>query len=139
MINRRHSRDRFFPSDNGEKDGSLSNSIAAFDRGGISGTNYSGNNSNESLISGMVMVHGCSNTEVVKILSDRWAAAMQSYNDPSLDATERPVIYKSPGGSSGWGSSTLAYQSSVMDFLAEMGHAVRRANINQVHLSTVPK
>ncbi|KAH9314596.1 hypothetical protein KI387_023223, partial [Taxus chinensis] len=118
VISKRHSRDRFdrigsFSNDNGEKDGSLPNNIASFDRGGPSGTNNSSNNNTESLTPGIVRVHGCSNSELAKTMSDRWAAAVHSCNDPSLDATERPVVYSSSGGGSGWGSSKLAHQSPV--------------------------
>eukprot|EP01018_Ginkgo_biloba_P015097 Gb_29048 [translate_table: standard] len=135
-LNRRHSRDRFdrvsgFTNDNGEKDGAYTNNnVATLDRGGLSGTN---NNNSENLLPGLVSINGCSNSEAMKLMNERWAAAMHSHNDQSLDVTERPVVYLSSGGGSVWGSSKLAYQPSVMDFLGEMGHAIRRANLNQVN------
>lgn len=133
-FNKRQPRDHFDrTTDNGEKDGAFSNSnIVALDRGGFSGTNNSNNNT-ESSISGNVSVNGCNISEAVKLMTDRWAAAMHSHNDQSLHVTERAVVYSSSGGGSAWGSSKLAYQPSVVDFLAELGQAIRRANINQVN------
>lgn len=133
-FNKRQPRDHFDrTTDNGEKDGAFSNSnIVALDRGGFSGTNNSNNNT-ESSISGNVSVNGCNISEAVKLMTDRWAAAIHSHNDQSLHVTERAVVYSSSGGGSAWGSSKLAYQPSVVDFLAELGQAIRRANINQVN------
>jgi len=135
----RQSRDHFDrTTDNGEKDVAFSNNnVVALDRGGFSGTNNSNNNT-ESLISGNVSVNGCNISEAVMLMTDRWAAAMHSYNDQSLNVTEKPVVYSSSGGSV-WGSSKLACQPSVMDFLAELGQAIRRANNNQVNVSILPK
>merc|ERR1712113_627094 len=102
--------------------------MASFDHVGLSVANISSSNNAESLSTGIVTVQGCSTSEVAKMLNDRWAAIMHSYNDPLLDAAEKPVVYSSSGGGPGWGSSKLAYQSSVTD-MAEMTQAIRRANI----------
>ncbi|CAA7050951.1 unnamed protein product [Microthlaspi erraticum] len=41
-----------------------------------------------------------SKSEAYKLLSERWAAAMHLYNDPTVDLSERPIMYY---GGSVWG------------------------------------
>ncbi|XP_077225140.1 uncharacterized protein LOC143858387 isoform X1 [Tasmannia lanceolata] len=85
-----------------------------------------GNNSlpNKSLHQGLIPVGGCCSSAAAQLLSERWAAAIHSYNDPSVDLSERPVMYSGASGSA-WGHSKLSHQ---MDFLAELRRAIRNAN-----------
>ncbi|XP_010482080.1 PREDICTED: uncharacterized protein LOC104760814 [Camelina sativa] len=41
----------------------------------------------------IISLEGCSNSEAFHLLSDRWAAAMHLYNDPTVDLSERPMMY----------------------------------------------
>ncbi|KAG7533361.1 hypothetical protein ISN45_Aa08g009960 [Arabidopsis thaliana x Arabidopsis arenosa] len=41
----------------------------------------------------IISLEGCSRSEAFHLLSDRWAAAMHLYNDPSIDLSERPMMY----------------------------------------------
>lgn len=58
-------------------------------------TNNSNNNI-ESSISGNVLVNGCNISEVVKLMTDRWAVAIHSHTDQSFHVTRREVVYSSP-------------------------------------------
>ncbi|KAG2272467.1 hypothetical protein Bca52824_067022 [Brassica carinata] len=44
-------------------------------------------------------------SEAYQLLSERWAAAMHQYNDPTVDLSERPVMYY--GGSGVFGVNCL--------------------------------
>ncbi|KAG0504017.1 hypothetical protein HPP92_004089 [Vanilla planifolia] len=72
---------------------------------------------------GLIALDGCSNNEAFQLLNERWAAAMQAYNDPTLDLSERPSMYSGASGSS-WGHLKLPYQ---MDFIAEVRRAIHNA------------
>ncbi|EOA12402.1 hypothetical protein CARUB_v10027382mg [Capsella rubella] len=50
----------------------------------------------------IISIEGCSDSksEAFQLLSNRWAAAMHLYNDPSVDLSERPVMYY---GGDAWG------------------------------------
>ncbi|CAH2044802.1 unnamed protein product, partial [Thlaspi arvense] len=41
----------------------------------------------------IISPEGCSRSEAYQLLSDRWAAAMHLYNDPTVDLSERPMMY----------------------------------------------
>ncbi|XP_010442251.1 PREDICTED: uncharacterized protein LOC104725317 [Camelina sativa] len=41
----------------------------------------------------IISLAGCSNSEAFHLLSDRWAAAMHLYSDPTVDLSERPLMY----------------------------------------------
>uniref|UniRef100_A0A1J3F5P7 Uncharacterized protein n=2 Tax=Noccaea caerulescens TaxID=107243 RepID=A0A1J3F5P7_NOCCA len=41
----------------------------------------------------IISPEGCCGSEAYQLLSDRWAAAMHLYNDPSVDLSERPMMY----------------------------------------------
>ncbi|KAG6628933.1 uncharacterized protein LOC122294773 isoform X1 [Carya illinoinensis] len=57
---------------------------------GVSG---SSNLLNENHRSGLIALEGCCCSEASQLLDDRWAAALDCYNNPSIDLSERPVMY----------------------------------------------
>jgi hypothetical protein len=69
----------------------------------------------------LVPLEGCSASEAAHLHSERWAAAMNSYNDPN-DSSDKPVMYAGSGGSSwGHGQMKLPHQ---MNFLEDLRRAV---------------
>ncbi|ESQ49273.1 hypothetical protein EUTSA_v10021713mg [Eutrema salsugineum] len=48
----------------------------------------------------IITLKDCSRSEAFQLLSERWAAAMHQYNDPTVDLSERPIMYY---GGSVWG------------------------------------
>ncbi|WZZ62888.1 uncharacterized protein BNAC05G44360D isoform X2 [Brassica napus] len=66
-------------------------------------------------------------SEAYQLLSERWAAAMHQYNDPTVDLSERPVMYY---GGSVWGklphqilasaNNTLPPKITPADYRAEV-------------------
>ncbi|XP_031490594.1 uncharacterized protein LOC116257753 isoform X2 [Nymphaea colorata] len=125
LLNRRKSSDRFdrinnSQSNEGEKGSSTFRNTSAADHGDSVSCNYQSESSN----SGFIVVEGCSSSEAVQLMVERWAVAMDSYNDPSIGITEKPVIYSGSSGSA-WGSVKLPHQ---MDFLAELRRAIQMAN-----------
>lgn len=93
---------------------------------------------NENSRPGLIALEGCSNSEGSQLLNDRWAAAIQGANDPSIDPSERPIMYtdKAPA----WGGQfRLPHQfmsptggvtspGSQMDFLSELRRAKSNAS-----------
>jgi len=111
-----------------------SRNIAIVEHGDPSGSNFGNENHHSALIS----LQGCCNSRAFHLLNDRWVAAMNAYNNPSIDLAERPVMYLG-SSSSAWGQFRLPHQlmsstgSSVasgtqMDFLAELRQAMHNAN-----------
>ncbi|XP_019414788.1 PREDICTED: uncharacterized protein LOC109326551 [Lupinus angustifolius] len=84
---------------------------------------------NENHYPRFVALEGCSCSAASQLLTDRWTAAMQSYNNPT-DSSEKPVMYS--GGTPVWNQFRLPHQimspaaasvsSSVplLDFLGEL-------------------
>ncbi|XP_062222810.1 uncharacterized protein LOC133921797 [Phragmites australis] len=68
----------------------------------------------------LIPLEGCSDSEASRLLSDRWAAAMNLYNDQSIDSSEKPVMCSGSTGSS-WGHLKLPHQ---MNFFEELRRAV---------------
>ncbi|KAJ1279915.1 hypothetical protein BS78_04G191900 [Paspalum vaginatum] len=68
----------------------------------------------------LVPLEGCSASEASQLLSDRWTAAMNLYNDQTVDSSEKPVMY-SGSTSSSWGHLKLPHQ---MNFIEELRRAV---------------
>lgn len=124
VLNRRKSGDRFervnyaFGND-GEKGQLSSKNIPGTDHGDSGSSNLT-ENSHPRLIP----LDGCCSSEAVQLLNERWAAATHSYNDPSIDLSERPIMYTGASGSA-WGHTKLPPQ---MDFLAELRSAIQNAN-----------
>ncbi|XP_074366872.1 uncharacterized protein LOC141707555 isoform X1 [Apium graveolens] len=79
---------------------------------------------NENAPARLISLHGCCESEAFRLLNDRWAATMDAYNNPSIDASERPIMY-SGNGASAWGHFRLPHQ---MDFLNELKRAMWKAN-----------
>ncbi|KAK1315415.1 hypothetical protein QJS10_CPA06g01516 [Acorus calamus] len=107
------------------------------DHGNVNGSNLQ----NENLQPGLIPMDGCGSSEAARLLSERfqqhdnyhflitfagWAAAMHAYNDPTIDLSERPVMYAGASGVA-WGHPKLPHQ---MDFLSELQRAIRNANID---------
>ncbi|XP_044951333.1 uncharacterized protein LOC123401572 isoform X1 [Hordeum vulgare subsp. vulgare] len=70
----------------------------------------------------LVPLEGCSASEASQLLSERWAAAMNMYNDPNDSPADKPVMYAGSGGSSwGQGHMKLPHQ---MNFLEDLRRAV---------------
>ncbi|XP_047312341.1 uncharacterized protein LOC124915630 [Impatiens glandulifera] len=89
-----------------------------------------GYNSNHQLI---ISLSGCSNSEAYHLLNDRWNAAIHSYNDTSIDLSERPVMYCSNVGPAALPQFRLPHQAappSQMDFLTELRRAMQHNNAN---------
>ncbi|XP_010551987.1 PREDICTED: uncharacterized protein LOC104822452 [Tarenaya hassleriana] len=53
------------------------------------GDSVSNSNSARRIIS----VEGCHRSEAYQLLSERWEAAMNLYNNPTVDLSERPIMY----------------------------------------------
>ncbi|OEL17369.1 hypothetical protein BAE44_0021613 [Dichanthelium oligosanthes] len=70
----------------------------------------------------LVPLEGCSSSEASQLLSDRWTAAMNLYNDQTIDSSEKPVMYSGSTGTS-WGHGHLKLPHQ-MNFLEELRHAV---------------
>ncbi|XP_037452501.1 uncharacterized protein LOC119323037 isoform X1 [Triticum dicoccoides] len=69
----------------------------------------------------LIPLEGCSASEASQLLSERWAAAMNMYNDPN-DSPDKPVMYAGSGGLSwGQGHMKLPHQ---MNFLEDLRRAV---------------
>ncbi|KAK1266961.1 hypothetical protein QJS04_geneDACA015593 [Acorus gramineus] len=105
---------------------SFGNALAP-DHGNVNGSNLQ----NENLQPGLIPMDGCGSSEAARLLSERWAAAMHSYNDPTIDLSERPVMYAGASGGA-WGHPKLPHQ---MDFLSELQRALRNANIDPMPLA----
>ncbi|KAK2446867.1 hypothetical protein QL285_017614 [Trifolium repens] len=91
---------------------------------------------NENHYSRLIALDGCSSSAASQLLSDRWTAAIQSYNNPK-DSSEKPVMYS--GGTSVWTQFRLPHQimspapsvsSSVsqLDFLGELRRQMHSGN-----------
>ncbi|GMH12481.1 hypothetical protein Nepgr_014322 [Nepenthes gracilis] len=125
-LNRRKSGDRFERTSNlhgndGDKNlATAFKGITTLDHGEAGSTSYL----NDSLHTGFIALNGCHRSEASQLLHDRWEAAIHCYNDPSIDLSERPVMY-SGSPASAWGNFRLPHQ---MDFLAELQRAMHGYN-----------
>lgn len=109
-----------------------SKNIQVTDHGHASSSNIF----NENHYSRFIALQGCSSSAASQLLSDRWTAVIQSYNNPK-DSSEKPVMYS--GGTSVWTQFRLPHQimspaasasSSVsqLDFLGELHRQMHSAN-----------
>ncbi|XVE72615.1 hypothetical protein DITRI_Ditri11bG0052200 [Diplodiscus trichospermus] len=57
----------------------------------------------------LIPLEGCSTSDAYRLLSNRWAAALHRYHDPSIDLSERPVMY-SGSSDSAWRNFRLPHQ-----------------------------
>ncbi|XP_010912737.1 uncharacterized protein [Elaeis guineensis] len=83
----------------------------------------SSNVQNDNTHPGLIPIDGCCTSQATQLLNKRWANAMHLYNDPSIDLSERPVMYSGASGSS-WGHLKLPHQ---MDFLSELQQVIHNA------------
>ncbi|KAK4747162.1 hypothetical protein SAY87_026199 [Trapa incisa] len=93
-----------------------------------------GNFLNEGPQPGLIPLEGCCSSEAYQLLSDRWAAAVHSSNDTSIDLSARPIMYSGSSASvSVWLPHQIispggrGMQASRMDFMAEFQQAMHRA------------
>ncbi|KAL5547672.1 hypothetical protein UlMin_002903 [Ulmus minor] len=118
-LNRRKSADRYDRTTNAYGSDVEKNQVTA-----------SSGLQNENPRSSLIALEGCSNSVASQLMNDRWAAAMQSFNDPSIDPSEKPVMFAEKP-TSAWGQYRLPHQfmaptggaaspGSQMDFLAEL-------------------
>ncbi|KAM7496319.1 hypothetical protein LguiA_020733 [Lonicera macranthoides] len=132
---RKSGGDRFERAQNNMND-TASRNVPILDHGDASGSNLASENPRPALIP----LHGCCNSGAFRLLNDRWAAAMNAYNNPSIDLAERPVMY-SGSGAPAWGQFRLPHQllppaagvgpsGSQMDFLAELRQAMHNASVS---------
>ncbi|KAL4558475.1 hypothetical protein LXL04_036676 [Taraxacum kok-saghyz] len=87
----------------------------------------------------LIGLQGCCTSEAYQLLNNRWAAAMNAYENPSTDLSERPVMYSgSSASASAWGQFRLPHQmisqttgvgpsGSQIDFLGELKQAIRNS------------
>ncbi|KAG8071396.1 hypothetical protein GUJ93_ZPchr0006g45884 [Zizania palustris] len=68
----------------------------------------------------LIPLEGCCASEAAQLLNDRWAAAMNLYNDQSYDSPDKPVMYSS-GSTWGHGHMKLPHQ---MNFFEELRRAL---------------
>ncbi len=135
-LNRRKSGERFDRNIDGEKSqSSVSRNAPVVDHGEAGVNAFL----NESPRPALIGVEGCCRSEASQLLSDRWAAAMNVYNDSSIDLSERPVLY-SGSSESAWRNFRCPHQimspannagtssGTQMDFLGELRRAMRNAN-----------
>ncbi|XP_072981560.1 uncharacterized protein [Typha angustifolia] len=122
VLNRRKSGDRFektsysYGVDGEKSQASYSRNFPLVDHG-EAGSNIP----NGSTRSRLIPIEGCCTSEAAHLLTERWAAAMHLYNDPSVDSSEKPVMYSGASGSS-WAHLKLPHQ---MDFLGELRRAMQ--------------
>lgn len=121
-------------SNDGEKNtGGTFRSIPVVDHGDGGGINRT----NENTRSKLIPLHGCCDSEALRLLNDRWTAAMTALNNLPEDSAERPVLY-SRKSSSAWGQTVLPHllmqqaggpsTGLQSDFLSELRQAMHKAS-----------
>ncbi|KAF8091509.1 hypothetical protein N665_0444s0023 [Sinapis alba] len=75
----------------------------------------------------IIILKDSATSEAYQLLNERWATAMHQYNDPSVDLSERPIMYY---GGSVWGklphqilasaNNTLPPKITPADYRAEV-------------------
>ncbi|XP_074556144.1 uncharacterized protein LOC141811959 [Curcuma longa] len=125
-LNRRKSGDRYdkpnysYGLDGEKSQASYSKNFTAVERGEIPLTNIAKVNTHSKLIP----LEGCSSSEAVQFLSERWAAAVHLLDDPATDVHERPVVYSGASGSS-WVHAKLPHQ---IDFIGDLQRKIQKAD-----------
>ncbi|CAA2959525.1 Hypothetical predicted protein [Olea europaea subsp. europaea] len=99
----------------------------------------SGNNrTNENPRSKLIPLHGCCNSEALRLLNDRWTAAMTALNNLPEDSAERPILY-SRKSAPAWGQAVVLPHLLMQpaggpstglqsDFLTELRQAMHKAS-----------
>lgn len=78
----------------------------------------------------LIALNGCCRSEASQLLDERWKAAIRCYSDPTVDLSERPVMYTGSAASA-WGNFRLPHQlmsPPQMDFLVELEHAINSSS-----------
>ncbi|PON86371.1 hypothetical protein TorRG33x02_178230 [Trema orientale] len=140
-LNRRKSADRFdqtnnvYGNDVDKNQVSASRNVPVIDHGDAGSSSLLNENPRARLIA----LEGCSSSEASLLLNKRWAAAIQSYNDSSIEPSERPVMHSEKVPSAWGGQFRLPHQfmaptgrpgspGSQMDFLGELRRAISNSN-----------
>lgn len=121
-------------SNDGEKNtGGTFRSIPIVDHGDAGGINRT----NENPRSKLIPLHGCCDSEALRLLNDRWTAAMTALNNLPEDSAERPVLY-SRKSSPAWGQAVLPHllmqqaggpsTGLQSDFLSELRQAMHKTS-----------
>lgn len=87
----------------------------------------------------LIGLQGCCSSEAYQLLNNRWAAAINAYENPSTDLSERPVMY-SGSSASAWGQFRLPHQmfppaagigssGPQIDFISELRQAMHNSNV----------
>lgn len=132
-LNRRKSGDRFekinysHGIDGDKSQSSIARNFSSVDHGDTGSSLIQ----NESTHIRLVALDGCSTSEAAQLLNERWVATMHSYNDQSIDLSERPIMYSGASGTS-WGHLKLPHQ---MDFATELRRAIHNAQSNVTSFS----
>ncbi|PSR94992.1 hypothetical protein CEY00_Acc25747 [Actinidia chinensis var. chinensis] len=143
LSRRRSGGDRFERMNNRSANDGENNQVPASRNVPIADHGYAlgSNIVNENPQAALIPLQGCCKSEACELLNDRWKAAITACYDPSIDFTEKPVMY-SRTGASAWGQLgqfRLPHQlmsridnagppGSQMDFLSELQRAIRDAN-----------
>ncbi|XP_062077458.1 uncharacterized protein LOC133782234 isoform X3 [Humulus lupulus] len=94
---------------------------------------------NENTRTRLIALEGCSSSEASQLLNERWAAAMQFYNDTTVESSEKPVMFSDKASSAWGGQFRFPHQfmtptgrpgspGSQMDFLGELCRAISNFN-----------
>ncbi|KMZ58737.1 hypothetical protein ZOSMA_74G00810 [Zostera marina] len=100
---------------------SYSKKVPVMEQHGKVGNPHSNSNSN------VISLDGCCSSNASKLLKDRWTAVIASYNDASVDISERPLMYSGDSESS-CSQMKLPQQSVKMDFPTKLRHLICNAN-----------
>ncbi|CAA6668274.1 unnamed protein product [Spirodela intermedia] len=93
--------------------------------GGDRQVNYSYGHSGEKS-QRLIPIAGCHSSEAAKLLNERWATAVHSYDEPTTDlSSERPIMYLGASDSSWAAQLKFPHQ---MDFLAELRRAIQSSD-----------
>ncbi|KAI3667857.1 hypothetical protein L6452_42927 [Arctium lappa] len=87
----------------------------------------------------LIALEGCCSSEAYQLMNNRWAAAMNAYENPSTDIAERPVMYPGSGASPlvqiGVPDQMISATAGVgpsghhqIDFLSELRRAMHNSN-----------
>ncbi|KMT02538.1 hypothetical protein BVRB_9g202250 [Beta vulgaris subsp. vulgaris] len=89
----------------------------------------------ESFRPRLIALNGCCTTEASQLLHQRWKTAINCYSDPTVDLSERPVMYTGSAASA-WGNFRLPHQlisGPQMDFLAELQNAINNSSASSMN------
>lgn len=88
----------------------------------------------------LIALEGCCSSEAYQLLNNRWAAAVNAYENPSTDIAERPIMYSGSGATPwvqiGFQHQTISPTAGAVgpsgnhkiDFLSELRRAMHNSN-----------